>query len=62
MVYDKVTVSTDKPVTAPVVLLMVATELLLLAHVPPMLVSLIVVVAPRQMAVSPLIAPTTGKP
>ena len=48
------------PVSNPVAEPMVATDVLLLLHVPPVVASINVVVAPAQIVVAPVIAPGSG--
>jgi hypothetical protein len=49
-------VPADIPVITPVLELIVATDVVLLAHVPPVVLSVNVVVPPTQMAEAPMIA------
>ena len=60
VVYVIFTVPADAPVTSPVALLTVATEVLLLLHVPPVVASVNVVVEPTHTADAPLIAAGSG--
>ena len=58
--YVIVAVPRDTPVTIPLLIPTVATDVLLLVHVPPAVGSLIDMVAPTQTAVGPVIVPGSG--